>query len=121
MKIEVVPFGDRLLVKLDPKETELPLEGYDKLGQKISLTLPGSASQRSRLGTVLAVGDTCKYFKKDDRIIISFYTGIILNLTSMRWNDETMRVLREEEVIAFIKETPEDKWAHTDSTTLKST
>ena len=105
--IEVVPFGDRLLVKLDSKETELPINGFDKFGKQIALTLPGSAAQRSRLGTVLATGDTCKYFKAGDRIIISFYTGIILNLASMRWNDETMRVLREEEVIAFIKETPD--------------
>jgi co-chaperonin GroES (HSP10) len=102
--IEVVPFGDRLLVKLDPKETELPIGGFDKFGQEVTLTLPGSSSQKSRLGTVLAAGDTCNYFKKGDRIIISFYTGIILNLASMRWNDETMRVLREEEVVAFIKE-----------------
>jgi len=106
-KIEVVPFGDRLLVKLDPKETELPIEAVDKFGKQVKLQISGDAAQRSRIGTIIAVGGRCQFFKKDDRIIISFYTGIQLHLPSMHWLDETLRVLREEEVVAFIKEAPE--------------
>jgi co-chaperonin GroES (HSP10) len=74
------------------------------MGERVKLQLSDNAGQRSRIGTVIAVGDRCHYFKPGDRIIISFYTGVILNLASMRWLDETLRVLREEEVVASIKE-----------------
>lgn len=86
--IEVTPFGDRIFVKLEPKESVVG-----------PLALPENAAQRSWPAVVLGVGEDCKYFKAGDQVLISVYTGIPVQIYENRWLQNDYRMLTESEVL----------------------
>ena len=96
MKIE--PLYDRLLVKRDPAEKTT----------KAGLIIPGQVETQERcaIGTVVAVGegriDTERQqvlrVKKNDRVLFGRNAGVQIHA------DENLRILREEDVLAIVRE-----------------
>lgn len=88
--IEIIPFGDRALVEMLPKESVIG-----------TLILPDTVGQRSWLAKVVACGDKVTRFKVDDIVVLSFYTGVIINLYENRWTNTAHRLITEEEALGM--------------------
>ena len=88
--IEITPFGDRMLVKFLPKE--------DVIG---TLIIPETAAQRSWLAEVMACGEEATRYKVGDIVVLSFYTGIVINLYENHWLTTAIRMVTQEEVLGL--------------------
>ena len=88
--IEITPFGDRMLVQFLPKEQVIG-----------NLILPETVGQRSWLANVMAIGDKVTQFKVGDMIVLSFYTGIVINLYENHWLGTAIRMVTQEEVLGL--------------------
>jgi co-chaperonin GroES (HSP10) len=90
--IDVIPFGDRMLVKFLPKEKVIG-----------SLILPDIAGQRSWLAEVMACGELATRYKVGEIVLLSFYTGIVINLYENNWISTAVRMVTQEEVLGLAK------------------
>lgn len=90
--MRIRPIGDRLLVKLSE---------VDKHGYKGQLIIPDNARQRVRVFEVADIGERVTQFKPGDLVLISFYTGIYIDLIH-EIEPENLRIVAEDEVIARI-------------------
>lgn len=88
--IDVIPFGDRMLVKFLPKEKVIG-----------TLIIPDTVGQRSWLAEVMACGEQATRYKVGDIIILSFYTGIVINLYENSWLSTAVRMVTQEEVLGL--------------------
>ena len=96
--IEITPFGDRMLVQFLPKEQVIG-----------NLILPETVGQRSWLANVMAIGDKVTQFKVGDMIVLSFYTGIVINLYENHWLGTAIRMVTQEEVLGLARKVEETK------------
>ena len=87
---QVKPLGTRVLVELEPVD-ERKVE---------SLYLPAKHSDRTRVGTVLDVGDKVTKFKIGDRILLHYMVGVFVYLFENKWLKDTHRIVEEEEIPA---------------------
>ena len=90
--MRIIPIDSRLLIKLSEKDR---YQG--------TLVIPETARQRIRVFEVLDIGDKVTKFKIGDKIVISFYTGIFIDLISTV-DPENLRIVDEEEVLAKVEE-----------------
>ena len=106
---KIMPGKDRILFELDPSGEEV-IASFEKAdGSEGVLYSPESKRMPARKATVLAVGRPVKDEDKDayvpgDRILISFYTGRIVQDFDLKWNDERHKICRYDEVLAKIIE-----------------
>ena len=94
--MKIIPQGDRVYARLLPIKEETYGE------QKIIIA--DKHSKNSRIGEVLAVGDEADNFKEGDFILVSFYTGIVLDLLSEHMVDDTYRIFSSSEIIAKVED-----------------
>jgi co-chaperonin GroES (HSP10) len=87
------PRNDNIYIKFDK-----PIEQAKKI------FLPDDHRERTRLGTVIAVGDEVKYFKEGDRVIASYFAGVPLELPQYDLDPVIDRIVTQSELIAFIDE-----------------
>jgi len=96
-KMEVVPLGDRVLVK--------PLEAEEKT--KGGIVLPDTAKEKPQEGEVIAVGDgklldngqkVPLQVKKGDRVLYGKYSG-----TEVKIDGVDHLIVREEDILAIVK------------------
>lgn len=87
-KLSWLPLGDRIYLVMD--------EFVEKIG---SIFVSETHSERSRTGTVKAVGEDVKSLKVGDRVLISFYTGIKLHTPETYSHEDLHRIVREGEVL----------------------
>ncbi len=90
--MRIIPIDSRLLIKLSDKDR---YQG--------TLIIPETARQRTRVFEVLDVGDGVTKFKIGDKVLISFYTGIFIDLISTV-DPENLRMVDEDEVLAKLEE-----------------
>ena len=91
--MEIRPHGNRLYVIVDRVEER-------KIG---NLYVPDNHSEHSRIATVVAAGEDAKHYKPGDRIVISYYTGIVIDLPELNIigeGQDVHRIIREDEVLA---------------------
>ena len=93
--MEVKLYGDRVYAIFKPIEES-------KVGVII---VPDKHSERSRLATIMAIGEEVINYDVGDTILVSTYTGVRLHLVGKelfgeKVNEETHRILREEEILA---------------------
>jgi len=88
--INVIPFGDRMLVEFLPKEKVIG-----------NLIIPDTSGQRSWLAKVMACGEQVTRYKAGDVIVLSFYTGIVINLYENHWLTTAVRMVTQEEVLGL--------------------
>jgi len=95
--MEVVPLGDRVLVK--------PLEAEEKT--KGGIVLPDTAKEKPQEGEVIAVGDgklldngqkVPLQVKKGDRVLYGKYSG-----TEVKIDGVDHLIVREEDILAIVK------------------
>lgn len=95
----IIPERGRLLIELD-KVAETKISEH--------LVAPDVHRQRTREGIILAVGKPSRdedmdRFKPGDKVITSFYTGIIIHNFSLGWHDDTHRICRYDEVLGKLE------------------
>jgi len=97
---KLVPERGRLLLELDKVEES-----------KISehLVAPDAHHQRTRRAIVLAVGkpsrpEDADRFKFGDKVMVSFYTGIIVHDFELGWHDDTHKICRYDEILGKLEE-----------------
>jgi co-chaperonin GroES (HSP10) len=88
--IKITPFGDRMLVRFLPKESVIG-----------NLIIPDSAAQRSWLAEVMACGEKVILYKPGQIVVLSFYTGIVINLFENHWLTTAIRMVTQEEVLGL--------------------
>jgi co-chaperonin GroES (HSP10) len=91
-QFRVSPNSDRVLVEADGIEDR-------KIG---SIVIPNAAGERTRLGTVLAVGPEVKSFAAGDRVMFNVYTGINVYAPKYDELDEKLKIFRAEEILATV-------------------
>lgn len=101
--IKILPQDDRILVKLDNIDEK----------QVGHITVSGVRSEKIRIGTIVDPGEGFldhdgsrrkPKYKKGDRIMVTWWTGNVLQLFENEWYDTCHRILREDEVIAKVEE-----------------
>lgn len=97
MKIKL--FDDRLFAILGEVQEK-------KIG---SIIIPGSHSERSRIGVVMEVGPEVKNYAVGDRILVSWYSGTRIHLDGDELYgkpvvEDAFRVLREAEILGKVLE-----------------
>lgn len=92
--MRIVPIEDRMLVKLS---------SADKIGYKGTIIIPENARQRVRVFEVVDKGSKVDQFEIGDKILISFYTGIYIDLIH-EVEPENLRIVTQDEVIAKVIE-----------------
>lgn len=95
MRLEL--YGDRILVLCDAVEER-------KIG---SLYVADKHSERTRLATVISVGDTVSKYRAGDRILLSWYTGVHVHLLGEKlWDvdadEDRHRLVMESEILGKI-------------------
>ena len=98
--------GDRIFVILDEFKTtkEITLED----GRTMTINLPDKHSERSRVGTIVALGkDIVNGWNIGDRVLLSTYAGTRVHLIGaeafgQEIDEDRFRVIREEEIVAQV-------------------
>ena len=96
--MKIIPQGDRVYARLLPIKEETYGEG------EVKIIIADKHSKNSRIGEVLAVGGEVENFKEGDFILVSFYTGIVLDLLSEHMVDDTYRIFSSSEIIAKVED-----------------
>ena len=92
--MKIIPIGDRLLVKLNTVEER-------KVGH---IYMPDKHKEESRTGEILAIGDSVKGYAEKDRVLVSYYSGIVIHLVNEGYLDDTLRIFSEREILAKIED-----------------
>jgi co-chaperonin GroES (HSP10) len=105
----IIPGKDRILFELDQSDEEVISSFTKDDGTEGVLYSPEKKRMPNRKATVIAVGAPLREEDKDaykpgDRIIVSWYTGRIINDFDLKWNDERHKICRYDEVLAKIEE-----------------
>ena len=92
-------FDDRLFVILGEVQEK-------KIG---SIIIPGSHSERSRVGVVMEVGPGVVNYKTGDKILVSWYTGTRIHLDGDELYgkpivEDAFRIIRECEILGQVLE-----------------
>lgn len=94
----IVPFGDSLYVFMDIRE------------QKSSIIVtPEESQQITEVGTIISRGDGVdQQFKIGDKVLISYYTGIHLQIKESYTTSKYHRLVREHEILTIIDQEKRD-------------
>jgi co-chaperonin GroES (HSP10) len=97
--VKIKLFDDRLFAILGEVQEK-------KIG---SIIIPGSHSERSRIGVVMEVGPEVKNYAVGDRILVSWYSGTRIHLDGDELYgkpvvEDAFRVLREAEILGKVLE-----------------
>lgn len=92
--MKLIPRGDRVIIKLRPVEER-------KYG---SLYIPDKHSEPSRIADVMAVGPDVKYYLTGDRVVVGYWSGIVVEFPEFKVSGDCLRVVREAEILAVIEE-----------------
>ena len=95
--IKITPFGDRMLVRFLPKESVIG-----------TLIIPDSAAQRSWLAEVMACGEKVTLYKPGQIVVLSFYTGIVINLFENHWLTTAIRMVTQDEVLGLAEKVEDE-------------
>jgi len=87
------PLGDNVYLEMDERE------GVSKI-----IATPDAYRQRAEKGTVISIGPDVKGLKPGDRVVISFHTGIHIQLPETYVRPDKHRIVREFEILAKLKE-----------------
>ena len=112
----LIPLGYRLLVRLDKVgATVIKTVTRETDGQEVDIHAPEKHREESRLGTVLAIGHKCeKHWRTGDRILVSFHVGTVIDLLAEGANDDTFRVINEDNIMGKLA-TKEEEEAFTEA------
>jgi len=88
--------GDRMYIRLD------------KMVDKIkNIFVPDEHREPSRIATVMKVGPDVTKFKVGDRVLVSFYTGVPINLPQYDMNPVLDKIATESEILSLVFEEDE--------------
>jgi co-chaperonin GroES (HSP10) len=89
-------------IVIEPRESNIYLvldEVPDKAG---SIYLSQTQATPSRIGTVIAVGVECKYYKAGDRVLLTPFPGDNLYLWQYGITDERYRIVSEHNILGKV-------------------
>jgi co-chaperonin GroES (HSP10) len=91
--MRIIPKKGSLLVELD-------LVQQRKVG---SVWVTDKHSEKIRIATVLDVGSDVTEYKKGDRVILNYYTGMILYILDLGWHDDTHKIVMEDNILGKVE------------------
>lgn len=72
------------------------------------IIIPGQHSEQTRIGTIRAIGPDCGDLKVGDRVLVSYYAGVVVDMPELRemGNEgvEIHRIYTPEEILATVVE-----------------
>jgi co-chaperonin GroES (HSP10) len=77
---------------------DVPLEKVKKL------FIPDEHRERTRVATIIRVGEEVQAYKPGDRVITSYYAGVPIELPHHDLDPVIDRIARESEILALIVE-----------------
>lgn len=96
--MKLIPNGLRLLLRLD----EVGEKTY-----KGTIIIPDQHKERSRIATVIAIGNEIDKYKTGDRVLVSYYCGTEVHIPDRDMPTGCYRCVPEEEIMFKVIE--EDK------------
>ena len=101
--MKIIPKKNRLYVFLDKKIDTYKV--YDELlGKEIEMQISEDSAQQTRIGTVMAKGEDVKLYEVGDRVAISYWSGIYINIYPLGYRDERHKICTEEEILFEVGE-----------------
>lgn len=91
--MRIIPKKGSLLVELDAVQ-EREVGG---------VLLVDKHSEKIRIATVLDIGKGVTEYKKGDRVILNYYTGMILYILDLRWHDDTHKIVMEDNILGKVE------------------
>jgi len=106
--LELRVLGDRLVIVLDDLAEEI-IHKDPVTGRVFRMKIADEHSERTRLATVMAVGDDPTLegrFRVGDRAIVSWHCGVRLHLINKTvfgktWSEDLLRIVRKDEILAL--------------------
>ena len=96
--IKLLPQGDRRHIRLE------------KMAEKIkSVFLPDDHKEPSRIAEVLERGPDVTKFKSGDRVLVSFYTGVPINLPQYDLDPVLDKIVTQDEILSLVVEEGESE------------
>jgi co-chaperonin GroES (HSP10) len=89
--MRLMPAGDRLVVLLDPVESEKYGDG--------KIILPDNHSVPSRRGEVIGAGPDVRLYRVGQRVAVGYFSGVVVEMPRFKIMGDTLRVLRESEIL----------------------
>lgn len=106
--IQLKTYGTRMLIVLDELITGKQITD-PVTGRVFTLHTPEVHSERTRTATIMGVGKEAaeEGFKEGDRIVVSWHCGTRLHFIDKAvfgkvWDEDLLRVIRTEEVLASV-------------------
>lgn len=90
--LKLIPVGDKLYIVVDPMREKQGL-----------IALPDKHSERTRTATVISAGAEVKDLKAGDKVLISWYGGIHIQLPQFAGAEDLHRIIREGEILSKIE------------------
>ena len=95
MSVKIIPWGENILVKCQ----SVGERTYGKI------VLSEKISEQTTNGVVSEIGHKCTTsLKVGDRIFFSAYNGVHIDMKTYGIVDDTLRIIREEEILGIVKE-----------------
>jgi len=91
--MRLVPQGERLYIRLD--------KAADKIK---NVFLPDEHKEPSRIATVMEVGKEVTKFKVGDKVLVSFYTGVPINLPQYDLDPVRDKIATQDEILSLVEE-----------------
>ena len=92
--MKIIPKKGSLLVELDKVQER-------KVG---AIWVTDKHSEKIRIATVLDVGKDVTEYKKGDRVVLNYYTGMILYILDLRWLNDTHKIVMEDNILGKVEE-----------------
>jgi len=91
--LKLIPRGDRVVVLLD--EVKAAMVGR--------IHIPDKHDVPSRFGIVLYNGPDAKQYKTGERVVVGYFSGVVVELPSYGVMGDQLRVLRESEILSAVE------------------
>ncbi len=87
------PRGDRVVLYLD----EVKEEKHGKVW------VPDKHDVPSRFGVVLYCGPKATLYKVGERVVVNYFTGVVVELPAYRVMGDRLRIVREDEILSAVE------------------
>ena len=92
------------MIKIQPRHDNIYVQFEKPLEKVKKLYVPEEHRERTRVGTIMVIGEKVTSFKPGERIIASYFAGVPLELPQYDLDPVIDRIMRESEILATIGE-----------------
>ena len=90
--MKIYPKGNRVYILLEKVEEKM-------VG---SIYVQDKHSEKTRIGKVIATGEDANDYKVDDKVLVQYYAGVVIDLFGEGMDDDTHRIVNASNILAII-------------------